>query len=429
VEAPVQDYWESDGTVPFEGEEAIVDEAPEIIGVALPSEGLAWGKKAPSPAFISKVLEIADEVGTNPSWLMTQFYGESRFKAQANLTAGKSSDDPARIGKKTIGGGLFGLMKQWAKPALGVDFYDFMKMTDLEQLEYARKFYGGAKGKLKSMDDVFTYTFWPAALRKPSSYVLMREGDGIYEQNKQMDVRKVGYITKGDAASLRYKMYQDGMSNSNRLDVMPTEAVKGLVALRRPTGLPTLRGTVVAPRGQWVALSKIEGVGTVDHLDSKLKPRFLAVIQKDLTLQALLQFMCSALESDSKKYGLSEGEETLLNGLEELRWTPEKIEASQINEKKQLRRMEGHKKEYYVALLKLKDDLEHRASNHSTPENEMNILAIDELIHMQEATGASKIVAVGFEVPYVNETIEDWLVESAEAFDMDEDELDRPELG
>jgi len=429
VESPVDEVEDYDGSVPFEGDHTVVD---GIGAVNFPAEGLAWGKDAPSPAFITKVLEIAEDVGTNPSWLMTQFWGERRFQPQANLTNGVSSADPLRIGKKTIGGGLFGLMKQWSKPALGVNFYDFMKMTDLEQLDVAHKFYAKAKGKLKSMDDVFTYTFWPAALRSKSSFVLMTKGDGVYEQNKQMDVRKVGFITKGDAASLRFKLYKDGMRDGHRLDQMPAPEVevKGLVALRRPTGLPTARGTIVAPRGQWLQLSQIRGVSKeVAPVPGKqAMPKFLANCQRDLTLQAILQFVTSELEQNARTYDLSDGEEQLLDEVKNLQWSQEKIEATQTNEASYLKQVGDNVRGYFLTLMEMKDALQAAIEADPSPEHQLTFMAIDELISLQERAGGKQISTVAFHVPYLNEVMEEWILDLADVFDIEEEDLDRPEL-
>jgi hypothetical protein len=178
---------------------------------------LAWGRRSPSSEFSQRVIDIAREVKTDPSFLMTQFYGESRFLPQAHLNSdGKSRTDLASIGKKTIGGGLFGLMRQWAKPAVGVGFDTFILMTDLEQLEYARVFYGKAKGKLRTMNDVFIYTFYPKALGKADSYVIGIKGEPAYDQNKQMDTDKDGVITKGEAAAIRFALYEKGLLPENR---------------------------------------------------------------------------------------------------------------------------------------------------------------------------------------------------------------------
>ncbi len=188
----------------------------ERVGEAFTPTCLAWGAEAPSQAFIDKVVDIAKAVDTDPGFLMTQFYGESRFNPQAQLNSdGRSRTDWGSISKKTIGGGLFGLMRQWAFPALGVKFDDFIQMTDLQQLEFARKFYLKAKGKLRTMNDVFTYTFFPKALGKPDSYIIAVRGEPAYDQNHQMDTDGSGKITKGEAAAIRYALYVEGMRPEN----------------------------------------------------------------------------------------------------------------------------------------------------------------------------------------------------------------------
>lgn len=395
------------------------------IGAVVPSEGLAWGLKAPSRAFIEKVLEVAEDVGTNPSWLMTQFWGESGFNPQAHLNkkggSMVSSTDPTTINKNTIGGGMFGLMKQWAKPALGVDFYDFMAMTDLEQLEVARQFYKKAKGKLRSMEDVFCYTFWPAALGKKDSYVLMRQGDGVYEQNSQMDVRKVGYITKGDAASLRRAKYQEGMRDVNRLDALTDFPDKTGSVFPYEDGVP------VIPVYQPIALSK-HIIGRASPQNPLAKPRMLkgnreeilAYVQRLLTEQAILTFVVEDLTENAE----TEEDEDLLESLEPLVLSNDEIEKLRKAEHTHLKFQKGKEKSYLLTLFRLKDALKEEESF----EGYLAWMAVSELLFMQEQA-EQELVAVAFQAEDIEELVEEWEDHLLDACDMEDDSLDLPLFG
>ena len=461
VENPCVARWMSNGANPYQGNATPVSmpTGASVSGVGqtseevpIPMEGLAWGKSAPSPEFLAKVIEIADEVDTNPSWLLTQFWGESRFNPQANLTNGVSSGDAARIGPKTIGGGLFGLMKQWAKKALGIDFYDFMKMTALEQLEVARKFYAGGKGKLRSMNDVFMYTFWPAALGRKDSFVLMRRGDGVYEQNKQMDTTGDGVITKGEAARIRYNLYKEGMRDQNRLDRWEDLPVKtsGVIgapfATERGQWTQTARvlGTQVgAPfateRGQWTQTARVLGASSslsrVSEAKDPLEPpkrdrstwkvdpiEGLAYVQRVLTEQAILTLVRDALEYDAETYGLSSSEEDLLEEVDGQILDDAEIERLRKAEKFSLKPSASFAKAYLDRLAAKEHEVQTREGSPYL----LAEMALSELRTLQQEalSSAKKLVEVGFSEETVDDLIEDWIVGLGEVFGIED--LERP---
>lgn len=364
--------------------------------------GLAWGKMAPSRAFLEKVVLIADEVGTDPSFLLTQFWGESGFNPQAHLNSSKgamkSSVDPTTIGKSTIGGGLFGLMRQWAKPAVGVAFDDFMHMDALEQLDYARKFYLGAKGKLKTMNDVFIYTFYPAALGKKDSYVIARKGEPTYDQNKHFDTNKDGDITKGEAAATRYKMYLTGMKDGNRLDLGDLATFAGHVGDITSSFDP--RVAAPANTQMAVAATASNAIGSVRLPDSipRMKPsslRICAVTQVKLMLQDILDLCCQDLVAQGKEAnGLSKEGKKLLKRMDARLVDDSTLVKLQLAETYYLSVMQrsGSEASYLATLRKIASAL--AAKKKRTITDVLFLFGLDRVIEQQDMMGAPSAVDV-----------------------------------
>lgn len=213
----------------------------------------------------------------------------------------------------------------------------------------------------------------------------------------------------------------------NETKSLPLQKVAGTIAVRRPTGIPNSRGRVVVKRGPRLDIFQVVGANKIAGKKAMLQ--FLANCQQDLSLQAILHFICAQLEDDAKTYSPSEGEEFLLEEVKNLQWSQEKIEATQNNELHYLKEIGDNIRTYYLLLRDMKDDLQKKVEDDPSDANQLAFMAVDELISMQERAGGDKIVPVAFTVPYVNEVIEDWLIDVADVFDIDEDDLDRPQLG
>lgn len=226
-------------------------------------------------------------------------------------------------------------------------------------------------------------------------------------------------------ASARFKSFSKGLQD--KPEPSPHK-VKGLVALQRPTGLPTLRGTIVKTRGPSSELTTIQGASPQATRKTPML-QFLANCQRDLTLQAILQFICSELEDNAKIYSPSDGEEDLLEEVKKLQWSSEKIRATQTNEETYLKQVGNNIRSYYLLLHDMKDDLQHKVEKNPSEMNQLAFMAIDELISMQERAGGDRIVAVAFTVPYIKDIIEEWILDVGDVFDIDEEDLDRPVLG
>jgi len=157
---------------------------------------LAYENKIPNnirKAFTNKVTLIGNSLGFNPNWLMIVMMSESGLnpKAQNNNTGGK---EPA-----------VGLI-QWltySAAYVGTTIPALQKMDALQQLDYVYRYFKPAKGKIKSILDLYTWTFYPQALGKPNDYVLGSDKSPDYARlvaklNSPFDSNKDQKITLGE---------------------------------------------------------------------------------------------------------------------------------------------------------------------------------------------------------------------------------------
>jgi hypothetical protein len=164
---------------------------------------LAWGKKV-SEEYCQRVGEIADSLGTDPNYLMACMAFESGETFSPSI-------------KNAAGSGAIGLIQFMPSTAqaLGTTTDELASMTAEEQLDYVEKYFNPSRGKLKSLDDVYMAILWPAAVGKPSDYVLFAKDDSEhpkrYIQNAGLDFNQDGIITKAEAADKVRKKLAKGL--------------------------------------------------------------------------------------------------------------------------------------------------------------------------------------------------------------------------
>lgn len=138
-------------------------------------------------AFLQKVIEIAADLNCDPDFLMWVMWYESKLNPQAvNSISGAT--------------GLIQFMPTTAI-GLGTTTAALLQMSNLQQLEYVKKYYLPYKNRIKTFEDAYIITFFPAALGKPDSYVLKTNKLSaalIAKQNKPFDLNKDGQITAGE---------------------------------------------------------------------------------------------------------------------------------------------------------------------------------------------------------------------------------------
>lgn len=172
---------------------------------------LAWGKKV-SLAFRQRLIERCEWLGVDPSYLMAcmAFETAATFSSSIRNAAGSGAV------------GLIQFMPQTAY-ALGTTDDELSEMSAEEQLDYVLAYFNWAKGKLKTLEDVYMCILWPRAIGKPLDYVLFDKSDHKrpqrYIQNAGLDYNKDGLVTKAEATRGARSFLEVGLLPENSEDV------------------------------------------------------------------------------------------------------------------------------------------------------------------------------------------------------------------
>ncbi len=105
-------------------------------------------------AFGNKVIALANELHTDPNYIMAAMDVES-------------SINPKAVNKITGATGLIQFMPKTAI-GLGTTTAELYNMSNIEQLDYVRAYLLPFKGKLNQLSDVYLSIFYPAAVGKSS---------------------------------------------------------------------------------------------------------------------------------------------------------------------------------------------------------------------------------------------------------------------
>ena len=143
--------------------EAVANGQNPISAIANVSASLEskWRAKK-SAEFLNKTVAIAKDLGANPNHLMAIMQFESGLKAnEVNRFSGAT--------------GLIQFMPSTAR-GLGTSTSALLAMSEIQQLDYARKYLMPYKGRLNTIGDFYASVLWPAAVGQPDGYVLFRVG-------------------------------------------------------------------------------------------------------------------------------------------------------------------------------------------------------------------------------------------------------------
>jgi len=171
--------------------------SPKSLGTVINAVLSTKGAKMDNPeAFGAKVVQIADELETDPAHLMQVM----KFETGGELST--KTKNQAGSGAT----GLIQFMPDTAKRLTGADtkaaaIKILESMTPTEQLDYVKKYLEPFKGKLKSLDDVYMAVLYPKAIGEDPDYALFKKGTKAYWQNRGLDIDKDGVVTKSEAAS------------------------------------------------------------------------------------------------------------------------------------------------------------------------------------------------------------------------------------
>lgn len=157
-------------------------------------------------SFITKLKEVALKLNINPNWLMAIIYWESARTFSPSIT-------------NSIGAtGLIQFMPSTAI-GLGTTTAALRQMTAVQQLDYVYKYYAPYKSKIKNYIDCYLVTFFPAAVGKPSNFIIQTSklpASLIATQNPAFDINKDKKITVEEITQVMLKK-------------LPTEWIKEFV--------------------------------------------------------------------------------------------------------------------------------------------------------------------------------------------------------
>jgi hypothetical protein len=143
-------------------------------------------------AFEAKVRSIAEKLQIDPNWLMLQMFLESGLNPQAQNT------------KYPVGGGfatgLIQFIPSTAK-GLGTTTEALMQLNNVQQLDYVYQYYKPYAGRIKSFEDLYLITFFPAALGYSDDQKISTasiSAGSVAGSNPTIDLNKDKVITVGE---------------------------------------------------------------------------------------------------------------------------------------------------------------------------------------------------------------------------------------
>lgn len=134
-------------------------------------------------AFASEVIRISSLLGANPNDLMKVMYFESKLNPAAKNPYGSAT----------------GLLQFTSATAtgLGTSTFALRDMSNVDQLRYVYLYLKPYAKRLNSLTDMYLAVFYPAALSKPSDYVLPLNSTWV-NANKIFDVNGDKKIQKSE---------------------------------------------------------------------------------------------------------------------------------------------------------------------------------------------------------------------------------------
>jgi tape measure domain-containing protein len=171
--------------------------------------------------FKDKVKQIAEQLKTNPDWLLN---------AMAFETGGSFS--PKAHNPTSGATGLIQFLPSTAR-GLGTSTDQLAGMTALKQLDYVFSYLKSFAGKLNSQSDVYSAIFSPANVGAPDETAMYRKGTIAYRDNSGLDLDRSGVIDKGEAAARVGTM---GFGNVSRQNPLPISIIDNTVTFEGNIG-------------------------------------------------------------------------------------------------------------------------------------------------------------------------------------------------
>jgi len=159
-----------------------------IAAEALGGRQIAWGARV-SAAFKVKLIEIAENIGVDPNYLISVM----AFETGETFSPSVKNSNGAT--------GLIQFLPDTAAE-LGTTTADLAAMTAVDQMNYVEKYFDPYRNRLKTIEDVYMAILWPAAIGKASSWVLFSKPSARYDRNSGLDTNKDGAVTREKAAAM-----------------------------------------------------------------------------------------------------------------------------------------------------------------------------------------------------------------------------------
>lgn len=140
-----------------------------------------------TPEFLREVEAVAGRVGAKPEHLMATMSFETGGKFTSDVVNGRSGAT-----------GLIQFMPDTAR-GLGTTTEALSRMTPTEQLTYVEKYFEPYRGRLDSLENVYTSVLGGRPMEPGTT--MFREGTQAYHQNRELDVNRDGAITAAEATS------------------------------------------------------------------------------------------------------------------------------------------------------------------------------------------------------------------------------------
>src|SRR5262249_29274698 len=190
----LSDKETSESVTPKYGTEDLMSEY-DLADTIWPPPAIAWGAKV-CPSFKKRVIKIAAQLWTDPSFLMACMAFESSWTFSPSVQNSQSHAT-----------GLIQFMPAIAAD-LGTSIDRLRSMTAERQLDYVHKYFVYkmklqhiSKGSLRTVEDVYMMIFCPAATGQPATFVLYASPSPQYQQNMGLDADGDGKITKAEAGA------------------------------------------------------------------------------------------------------------------------------------------------------------------------------------------------------------------------------------
>lgn len=142
------------------------------------------------PAFLAKLAEISAKLKIVPDWLMVVF----KIEATDPRTGLISHRAVNPVSGAT---GYIQFMPATAT-GLGTSTFALRNMTNVQQLDYVYKYFAPYAGRINSITDLYTITFFPRALGQADGYILQTatlKAGTIAAQNRAYDLNRDNQIT------------------------------------------------------------------------------------------------------------------------------------------------------------------------------------------------------------------------------------------